>query len=168
MVGTSSTTGYFADDFNSTELKMLRVKQRMDGRSTLYNNFFEIPTLDEITALASNMSVEYGRTVGMYIELKKPEYFHDEGFEMEDMFISKMTSLGYDTNPSSDDPSLIDISQSNVVPFLIQCFNTTSLQYIRDSISSTLPLVQVQILKFFFLNFTFLFPIYFLIRTTTK
>ena len=59
-------TGYFVDDFNSTELKRLRLKQRLpDTRSNLFDNLLEIPTLTDVLAAAGKMKTPAGRKPGV-------------------------------------------------------------------------------------------------------
>ena len=40
-----SITGYFVSDFTYSELLTLRLRQRLSGRSTLYDNFFQVSLL---------------------------------------------------------------------------------------------------------------------------
>lgn len=58
----------------SREIKGLRVRQRFEGRSALYDWKFEIPTLEEII----NWQISYfnvsKKLVGIYPELKHPDW----------------------------------------------------------------------------------------------
>ena len=44
----SSMTGFFVDDFSYAELQMLHLKQRLAGRSALFDGLFTIPSFSEI------------------------------------------------------------------------------------------------------------------------
>ncbi|MCP2779942.1 hypothetical protein NK917_24025, partial [Salmonella enterica subsp. enterica serovar Typhimurium] len=70
--------GWFTEDFTLAELKTLRARERIPKlrpANAQYDDKFEIPTLDEIIALAANASRRSGRTIGLYIETKHPSYF---------------------------------------------------------------------------------------------
>ena len=60
-------TGWFTEDFTLAELKTLRARERLPQlRSTAYDGQFQIPTLEEIIALAKQRSKELGRTIAIY------------------------------------------------------------------------------------------------------
>ena len=48
IVEGSAMTGFFVDDFSYAELQMLHLKQRLAGRSTLFDGLFSIPSFSEI------------------------------------------------------------------------------------------------------------------------
>lgn len=130
-------TGYFVSDFTLTEIKTLRLKQRLSGtRTQLFDGYFTIPTFDEIMNLAQTTYQKTSRMIGIYPELKKPEYHNSLGFPMEDMFLDSLTKGGYQV-AGADVPN--DLSK--VVPVLVQCFDPKSLVYLKSK--STLPLLQL-------------------------
>lgn len=129
-------TGYFVSDFTFAELQEMRLKQRMQGRSTLYDGLFQIPSFTSIMSLAHQSYNSTGRVVGIYVELKNPRFFHSLGFQMEDMLLSALAEGGYSVQGDQVERNL-----SQVVPVVIQCFNPPSLQYIHSK--SSLPLVQL-------------------------
>ena len=61
MVDGVSTTDYFASDFTLAEIKTLRAVQSRAGRDQSFNGRFQIPTLDEVIALAKSQSAQLGR-----------------------------------------------------------------------------------------------------------
>src|SRR5688572_6168262 len=62
--------GWFSEDFTLAELRTLRARERLpELRGTAYDGRFEIPTLDEVVALAASAGV------GVYPETKHPTYF---------------------------------------------------------------------------------------------
>ena len=71
--GVTYADNWFAEDFTLAELKTLRAIQTR-GRSTAFDNPFEVPTLAEVIALAQAKSVELGRPIGIYPEVKHSTY----------------------------------------------------------------------------------------------
>lgn len=135
VVDGANMTGYFISDFTYAELQELRLKQRMAIRTKIFDNYFSIPTFDQVMALAQASYQSTKRTVGIYPELKHPTYFKNLGFPMEDMLLDSLQKGGYITN---------DLSQANmtqVVPVVIQCFEDTTLQYLKGK--TTIPLIQL-------------------------
>ena len=129
-------TGYFVDDFNSTELKRLRLKQRLpDTRSNLFDNLLEIPTLTDVLAAAGKMKTPAGRKPGLYVELKHPNYFRSLGFSMEDMVLEALVDANYVIKDIT-----VDLFHA-VGPVVLQCFTSTSLVYLKSKCN--LPLVQL-------------------------
>jgi glycerophosphoryl diester phosphodiesterase len=137
QVGYSDMTGFFVSDFLLSEIKTLRLKQKLnDTRTMLYDGLFQIPTFDEVMALAQSSYVSTGRMVGIYVELKRPQYHNDIGFPMEDMLLDSLTKGGYDVIG----PNVYN-DLKTVVPVVIQCTDPRSLIYLRSK--TTLPLTQL-------------------------
>jgi len=65
---------WFATDFTLEEIKTLRAVQSRADRDQQYNGLYQIPTLDEVIALARSKSIETGRTIGIYPEIKHSTY----------------------------------------------------------------------------------------------
>ena len=64
MVDGVPTTGFFVSDFMFSELRELRVKQRLSTiRTQIYDNIFTIPTLDEIMSLAPSSFASTNREI---------------------------------------------------------------------------------------------------------
>lgn len=79
-------TGWFTEDFTLAELKTLRAKERIPElrqRNTIYNGRYEVPTLQEVMALAKRLSRELRRPIGIYPETKHPTYFRNLGLPLE-------------------------------------------------------------------------------------
>jgi glycerophosphoryl diester phosphodiesterase len=110
-------TGYFVNDFTISELKELRLNQRLPQRTQLYNDLFEIPTLDEIMNL---LEIENNQ-IGIFPELKHPSYFNSErGFSMEDMLLEQLSNYNKDL-------------------IMIQCFEENTLISLRNK--TDIPLI---------------------------
>ena len=61
--------GWFASDFTLAEIRTLRAVQPLPERPQQFNGRFQIPTLEEVIALAKRKSREKGRTIGIYPEM---------------------------------------------------------------------------------------------------
>ncbi|MHB9878040.1 glycerophosphodiester phosphodiesterase family protein [Pacificimonas sp. ICDLI1SI03] len=82
-------TGFFTEDFTLAELKTLRARERLpELRGTAHDGLFEIPTFDEIIALAKN------RGVGIYSETKHPTYFQNLGKPLEPPLLYTLRLFG--------------------------------------------------------------------------
>jgi glycerophosphoryl diester phosphodiesterase len=89
----AAQTGWFTEDFTLAELKMLRAKERLPQLrpdNTAYDGQFEVPTLDEVIALARS------RGVGIYPETKHPSYFRAIGLPLEDRLLASLKAVGWD------------------------------------------------------------------------
>ncbi|MGH2416150.1 MAG: glycerophosphodiester phosphodiesterase family protein, partial [Microcystaceae cyanobacterium] len=107
-------------------IKTLRAKERLPFRNHSFDGQFEIPTLQEIIALAQQKSAETGRTIGIYPETKHPSYFDSIGLSLEEPLVAILKANGYD-KPDS--------------PVYIQSFEVGNLQYLNTLID--VPLVQL-------------------------
>lgn len=120
------TTAFFASDFTLAEIKTLRAVQPNAGRPQQFNGLYEIPTLDEVIALAKAAK---GR-VGIYPEIKHST-FH-------------ATTLGFGANTFED--KLLEKLQAAYgrgkgAPVFIQSFEVANLRYLRTK--TNLRLVQL-------------------------
>lgn len=127
-------TAFWAEDFTLEEIKTLRARERLPLNrpgNVAFNDRFDIPTLDEIIALAQKASAETGRTVGIYPETKHPTY-HAE--------MSRRRGL-----PTMESVLLktLHAAYGNVVdaPVFIQSFETANLRAMRAQ--TRLRLVQL-------------------------
>lgn len=87
-------TGWFSEDFTLAELKTLRARERlaqMRPASAAFDGQFEVPTLDEVIALAKKHGV------GIYPETKHPSYFASIGQPMEARLVSALRAAGWDS-----------------------------------------------------------------------
>ncbi|WP_294057309.1 glycerophosphodiester phosphodiesterase [Sphingomonas sp.] len=92
-------TGWFTEDFTLAELKTLRAKERLPQLrpgNTAYDGQAEIPTLDEVIALAKRRSKALGRTIGIYPETKHPSYFASIGLPLEQRLVDTLKAAGWD------------------------------------------------------------------------
>ena len=113
-----ATTDWFASAFTLAEIKTLRAVPARAGRDTSFNGLYEIPTLDEVVALAQSASASSGRAIGIYPEVKHST-FHAGIFgahTFEDRLVAKLHST-YGNSPDA--------------PVFIQSFEVSNLQYLN-------------------------------------
>lgn len=110
-------TGWFTEDFTLAELKSLRARERLPQlRSTAYDGQFEIPTLEEIIALAKQRTKETGRTISIYPETKHPTYFAGIGKGTDAPLVAALDKAGWKTADA---------------PVFIQSFEVNNLKHIK-------------------------------------
>ena len=122
-------TGWFTEDFTLAELKTLRAKERLPqlrNANMVYDGQFEIPTFDEILALAKAQSAVTGKTIGIYPETKHPSYFTAIGLPHEAPLLAALTKYGH-------------VEKS--APVFIQSFEVENLKALRSK--TKLRLIQL-------------------------
>jgi glycerophosphoryl diester phosphodiesterase len=85
---------WFSEDFTLAEIKTLRAKERLPFRDHSHDGQYEIPTLEEIIALAKRKGAERGRPVGIYPETKHPSYFRGIGLPLEEPLLAILERNG--------------------------------------------------------------------------
>jgi glycerophosphoryl diester phosphodiesterase len=128
---------WYAADFTRSELRDLSVHERTrsngspvyPGRFPLGRARFGIPTFVEMIELVQGLNASTGGDVGLYPELKRPEWHASEGLPMDDPFLDVLGSYGY-LGPEAS--------------IFVQCFEAATLKRLRaDAAASTLRLVQL-------------------------
>ncbi len=122
-------TGWFTEDFTLAELKTLRAKERLPqlrSANMAFDGQFDIPTFDEILALAKAQSAATGRTIGIYPETKHPSYFTAIGLPHEAPLLAALTKYGH-------------VEKS--APVFIQSFEVENLKALRPK--TKLRLIQL-------------------------
>ena len=92
-----SITGWFTEDFTLAELKTLRARERLPALRTQNATFdgkFEIPTFEEVIALAQRESRRLHRVIGIYPETKHPTYFQSIGMPLEEPLVRILDAAG--------------------------------------------------------------------------
>ncbi len=115
---------YYAIDFTLAEIKQLRVgeRRRDDGQPVFPERFpsdvqlLRVPTLAEEIELIQGMNRSTGRDVGIYVELKNPEFHAREGKAFPGIVLQELYQYGY---RDADDR------------VYIQCFDADTLKYLR-------------------------------------
>ena len=112
-------TGWFTEDFTLAELNTLRARERLPEvrpHAAEFDGRFQIPTLDEVIALAQKASAARGRTIGIYPETKHPTYSRALGLPLEEPLLAALERAGWTTADA---------------PVFIQSFETENLRMLR-------------------------------------
>ncbi|HZJ65603.1 MAG TPA: glycerophosphodiester phosphodiesterase [Kofleriaceae bacterium] len=129
VVDNVAITGWFTEDFTLAELKTLRARERLPAlrpQNATFDGQFEIPTLEEVIALARREGQRRGRVIGIYPETKHPTYFQRIGLALEEPLVRILDGAG--------------LRSKNDAVF-IQSFEVGNLQ--KLSRMTRLPLVQL-------------------------
>lgn len=90
--------GWFAEDFTLAELRTLRAKERIPSlrsANARLDGLYQVPTLAEIVKLVRAKEAATGRRIGLYPELKHPEFLLQEsGIDMVDLLLRELRTLG--------------------------------------------------------------------------
>jgi glycerophosphoryl diester phosphodiesterase len=90
--------GWFAEDFTLAELRTLRAKERIPSvrpANTRFDGLYQVPTLAEIVKLVRAKEAATGRRIGLYPEVKHPEFLLQEtGIDMVDLLLREFRTLG--------------------------------------------------------------------------
>ena len=116
VIDGATETGFFASDFTLAEIKRLRRVQDFADRPQQFNGKFEVPTLEEIIALAKRKSAEKGRTIGIYPETKHPTYHKSIGLPLEKRLVAALAEAGWNQRDA---------------PVFIQSFEQSNLKELR-------------------------------------
>ena len=88
--------GWFTEDFTLAELKTLKAKERLPQlrpSNMAYDGVYNVPTFDEVIALAKALSGTAGRPVGIYPETKHPGYFASIGLPHEKPLLAALKAV---------------------------------------------------------------------------
>ena len=128
---------YYVRDFDLAELRTLRVWERRndDGISPVFpkrfptgQGAFRIPTLREEIKLVQGLNKSTGRSVGIYVEIKRPGWHRAEGVDVSPILLQLLDDCGYRTR---DDLAYV------------QCFDADEVRRIRHELGCELKLVQL-------------------------
>jgi len=90
--------GWFAEDFTLAELRTLRAKERIPTlrpANARYDGLYQVPTFAEIVKLVRAKEAATGRRIGLYPEIKHPEFLLQEaGIDMVDLLLRELRTLG--------------------------------------------------------------------------
>jgi glycerophosphoryl diester phosphodiesterase len=132
------TDGHFyVIDFDLRELKQLRLMERRkpgsaerlyDGRFPAMLPEFRISTLAEEIELIQGLNRATGRRVGIYPEIKDPDWHKAQGFDLAAAVIETLQRYGYESPQ--------DLC-------FVQCFDAAELRRVRNELGCRLRLVQL-------------------------
>jgi glycerophosphoryl diester phosphodiesterase len=131
---------YYALDFELQEIRQLRVHERVEhdasGRQVVAfpqrfpvePAMFHVPTLAEEIDLISGMDRSTGRSTGLYVEFKAPNWHRQQGYELVSAVMTVLEEKGYHNRPQQ---------------VFLQCFDDLSLRRLRHELKTPLPLIQL-------------------------
>ena len=126
---------YYAIDFTLKEIKQLAVHERTNhktGKAVFPKRFpknlllFRIPTLKEEIKLIKGLNQSQNKEVGIYVEIKKPEFHSKEKKNISGVVLKALNSAGY-FGPEQK--------------VFIQCFHSQTLETLSKQ--TNIPLIQL-------------------------
>lgn len=119
LIEGQKVTGWFAEDLTLKEIKTLRAKQRVLSRDQSWNGQFEIPTFAEVIDLAKRKSLQTGRRIGIYPEVKHPTYFDQIKKPLVPPLVFELRRAGWTKKED---------------PVYVQSFELTALRQVREQL----------------------------------
>ena len=128
---------YQVIDFSLNEIKLLKVHERSSrtGKNAAFpqrfpidSQFFEIPTLDNMINLVKGLSKSSGRIMGLYIEIKAPEFHKKHNKDPASTLLKMLKHHGF--KEATD-------------PVFIQSFDSKTLKKLRYQHKTRLRLIQL-------------------------
>ncbi len=128
---------YYAIDFTFEELLHLNVSERFDSKTgkavykerfPLNKSKFQIHSLQEEIELIQGLNKSTGKNIGIYPEIKNPQFHLNEGKDISKIVLDILYKYGYKTKADN---------------CILQCFNAHELKRIRNEFNSNLFLVQL-------------------------
>ena len=117
VIDGETSEGWFTEDFTLAELKTLRARERLpELRDTSHDGRYEIATLEDVIAFASEQAERRGRTIGLIPEIKHPSHFQRIGLPMEERLLETLAAHAY----------------TRTAPVVIQSFEQANLRTLRD------------------------------------
>lgn len=137
IIDGESHTGWFTEDFTLDEIKQLKARERIPkirAHNVQYNDQYEIPTLEEIIALAQKHYKKTGKIIGLYIETKHPTYFQSLQLPLEDRLLDTLAKHEY---------------TRDIAPLYLQSFEVTNLKYMHQKLQQKPILKHAQIIQLY-------------------
>ena len=107
---------WYAADFALQEIRQLQAEERLGSRFPKGRSRFAVPAFTEMIELVQGLNEQTGRTVGIYPELKAPEWHRAQGLPMEESLLEVLGRYGY-------------LEQG--APLFVQSFEAESLKRLR-------------------------------------
>ena len=128
---------YYVIDFTYKELQQLNVTERFDPKTKkavypkrfpLWKSNFKLHSLQDEIELIQGLNKSTGHNIGIYPEIKEPEFHNKEGRDISKIILEILTNYGYVTKKDN---------------CILQCFDAKELKRIRLKLKSDLFLVQL-------------------------
>ena len=127
---------YYTIDFSCAELKSLTLHERTDKnkkKAAFQNRFplsnkigFKIVTFEEEINFIQGLEKSLGRSIGLYVEIKSPEFHRQQGCDLAKSVLDLLAKYGFTEKKDK---------------IFIQCFDFNTLEYIRTDLNSQLKLI---------------------------
>lgn len=127
---------YYVRDFDLAEIKTLKVNERINadgtrvypGRFDSTGEIFRIQTFAEELEFIAELVDSHGRPIGIYPEIKRPEWHRQQGFDITPKFLDVLDEYGYRHHSDA---------------VYVQCFDAAELRRIRHEFECPLKLIQL-------------------------
>jgi len=128
---------HYVVDFDLAELQQLKVFERhKPGQSVAKYparfpgdmGIFRIATLREELRLVQGLNRSMGRTVGIYPEIKDPQWHRQHGIDLAKLLLEELLAFGY---------------SHAIDPVFVQCFDAPELLRVKGELGCELRLVQL-------------------------
>lgn len=128
---------FYCIDFDLAEIRSLRFGERIDpssGREKYPGRFrraagsFDVVTFEEEIRLIHGLNASTGRQVGIYPEIKAPQWHAQQGFDLASGVVDLLDKHGY-------------LEEGARV--YLQCFDAETLRAVRRRTGSVLPIIQL-------------------------
>lgn len=128
---------FYCIDFDLDEIRTLRFGERLDpatgkekypGRFGRASGGFTVVTLDEEIRFIRGLSASSGRLIGIYPEIKAPQWHTEQGIDLTSQVIDTLDRHGY-------------LEQGSRV--YLQCVDAATLRAARQRAGDALPIIQL-------------------------
>lgn len=128
---------FYVIDFTYNELLQLNVTERFNpktgeaifkGRFPLWKSKFKLHSLQDEIELIQGLNKSTGNNIGIYPEIKDPEFHLKEGKDISEIVLKVLSDYGYTSKKDN---------------CILQCFDANELKRIRQELKSELFLVQL-------------------------
>ncbi len=128
---------YYVIDFTYEELKQLVVYERFNpktkeqvfpDRFPIENSTFRLHSFQDEIELIQGLNKSTGKNIGIYPEIKNPEFHRENGKDISKIVLKILNSYGYKNKTDN---------------CILQCFDAVELKRIRNDLKSELFLTQL-------------------------
>jgi glycerophosphoryl diester phosphodiesterase len=128
---------FYAVDFTLKEIQSLDLLERVETNTgeTVYSDRYSlgstglrIPSFDQFLKLVNSLNRTTKKNIGIYPEIKSPEFHQREGKDITSLVITKLREWGYEEKPSQ---------------IFLQSFSPESLMRLKTEFKTQIPLIQL-------------------------
>lgn len=127
---------YYVRDFTLQEILSLNVHERKNADGTLVyparfksgSDKYRVHSFAEELSFVADLQESEGRAVGIYPEIKRPQWHQEEGVDITRLTLDLLSDFGYTSYHD---------------PVYLQCFDASELVRIREDLRCNLKLIQL-------------------------